>query len=86
MVFKLVNADNGRAFIAAAGLKNTLVPDSTRAFTGYLFGAKNYKTITWAELQHVVKRAIVHPFLKQCPNACVLGRQSGLLLFARTAG
>ena len=44
MAFKLAGANNVRAFIAAAGLKNTLVPDSTRALTGYLFGAANYKT------------------------------------------
>jgi beta-lactamase class A len=63
MAFKLAGADNVRAFIAAAGLKNTLVPDSTRALTGYLFGAPNYKTITWAQLQQVVQGPIVHPFL-----------------------
>jgi beta-lactamase class A len=54
MAFKLAGADNVRAFITAAGLKNTLAPDSTRALTGYLVGAPNYKSITWAELQQVV--------------------------------
>ena len=63
MAFKLAGANNVRAFIAAAGLKNTLVPDSTRALTGYLFGAANYKTVTWAQLLQVVQGPIVHPFL-----------------------
>lgn len=31
MTLKLVGADNVRAFIASAGLTNTLIPDSTRA-------------------------------------------------------
>jgi beta-lactamase class A len=63
MVFKLAGADNVRKFIAGAGLKNTLVPDSTRALTGYLFGAPNYLTITWEELLQVTQGPPVHPFL-----------------------
>jgi beta-lactamase class A len=63
MVFKLAGADNVRKFIADAGLKNTLVPDSTRALTGYLFGAPNYLTITWEELLQVTQGPPVHPFL-----------------------
>jgi beta-lactamase class A len=39
MMFKLAGAGNMRAFIASIGLKNTLVPDSTRALTAYVFGA-----------------------------------------------
>jgi beta-lactamase class A len=63
MMFKLVGADNVRNFVASAGLMKTLVPDSTRALTGYLFGAKNYKTLSWEQLQEIVKGPIVHPFL-----------------------
>jgi beta-lactamase class A len=63
MMFKLAGADNVRKFIAGAGLKNTLVPDSTRALTGYLFGAPNYLTITWEELLQVTQGPPVHPFL-----------------------
>jgi len=63
IMFKTVGADNVRAFIASAGLVNTLVPDSTRAFTGYLFGADDYKNLTWERLQEVVKQQQVHPFL-----------------------
>jgi len=54
MSLKLVGPDNVRKFIASAGLKNTLIPDSTRALFAYIGGAKNYKTITWEELLIVV--------------------------------
>jgi beta-lactamase class A len=71
MMFKLAGADNVRKFITAAGLTQTLVPDSTRAFTAYLVGADNYKTISWDDLLKKVIPAdpegdpqkFVHPFL-----------------------
>jgi beta-lactamase class A len=63
MMFKLAGAANVRRFIAAAGLRRTLVPDSTRAFSGYLFGAEDYLTLTWERLQEVVEGEIKHPFL-----------------------
>jgi beta-lactamase class A len=63
MMFKLAGAANVRRFIAASGLRRTLVPDSTRAFSGYLFGAEDYLTLTWERLQEVVKGPIQHPFL-----------------------
>lgn len=63
MMFKLVGAAKVREFIAAAGLRRTLVPDSTRAFTGYLFGADDYLTLTWVRLQEVIKGPLERPFL-----------------------
>ena len=63
MMFKVAGADNVRAFIAAAGLANTRVPDSTRAFTGYLFGAPDYRNLSWEELLELVQHPPVHPFL-----------------------
>jgi beta-lactamase class A len=51
MSLKHVGPDNVRSFIASAGLRNTAIPDSTRSFFGYLLGAPDYKTFTWAELQ-----------------------------------
>lgn len=63
MAFKLVGTDNVRQLIASAGLKRTLVPESTRAFTGYLFGARDYKNLSWQDLQEVVEGPIVNPFL-----------------------
>jgi beta-lactamase class A len=65
MMLKLVGANNVRQFIAAAGLNNTLIPDSTRALTGYVFGATNYLTLTWEQLQKVVRGLQVHPFLNE---------------------
>lgn len=63
MIFKLAGADNIRQFIASAGLQQTQVPDSTRSFAGYLFGAENYQTITWEELLEAAQGPIVNPFL-----------------------
>ena len=63
MILKLVGADNVRRFIAGAGLNNTLILDSTRALTGYVFGASNYLTLTWKQLMKVVEGSLVHPFL-----------------------
>src|ERR1700722_1130149 len=50
MSIKQAGPDKVREFIASIGLKNTLIPDSTRSLFGYLFNAKNYKTMSWDEL------------------------------------
>lgn len=63
MMLNLAGADKVRKFIASAGLHQTLIPDTTRALTGYLFGAKNYKNLTFEELLQVVQNPQVHPFL-----------------------
>lgn len=64
MIFNLAGADNIRQLIASAGLRQTWVPDNTRIFSGYLFGAENYKTITWDELLQLASEGqIVNPFL-----------------------
>jgi beta-lactamase class A len=64
MIFNLAGADNIRKLIASAGLRHTRVPDNTRIFSGYVFGADDYKTITWDELLKITKDPrIVHPFL-----------------------
>jgi beta-lactamase class A len=64
MMFKVAGADSVRSFVSSIGLTNTLIPDSTRALTAYLFGAPNYLTISWKDLQKLVaKGSQVHPFL-----------------------
>ncbi len=63
MMLKQAGPENVRQFIASLGLTSTMIPDSTRALTGYVFGATNYKTITWEELLRVVKGPLVHPLL-----------------------
>ena len=50
MALTLAGPGNVRRFIASIGLSSTLIPDSTRIFLGYLLGAKNYQTFTWADL------------------------------------
>ena len=56
MVLKQAGADNVRQFIGSIGLVSTMIPDSTRALAGYLFGAPNYRTITWEELLSLLGR------------------------------
>jgi beta-lactamase class A len=63
MVLKEAGAQNVRKFIASIGLKNTMIPDSTRSFAAYLLGAPNYKTITWDELISIPSGPLAHPFL-----------------------
>ena len=60
MSIKLVGPDHVRGFIASAGLTNTLVPDSTRVFFGYLLGAPDYKTFTWDDLVAAADDPIVN--------------------------
>jgi beta-lactamase class A len=50
MSIKQVGPEKVREFIVSAGLKNTLIPDSTRALLGYVLGAKDSKTLSWAEV------------------------------------
>lgn len=63
MILGEATAANVRKFIAAIGLKNTMIPDSTRALSAYLFGAPNYKTISWEELLSFAGKPFVHPVL-----------------------
>jgi beta-lactamase class A len=50
MIFKHVGVANIRKLITSLGLKQTMVPDSTRIFFGYILGAKDYKHYTWKDL------------------------------------
>jgi beta-lactamase class A len=64
MIFKEAGVDQIREFIASLGLTQTEIPDSTRAFSAYLFGAENYKDVSWKELKKLVKRGeLKHEFL-----------------------
>jgi beta-lactamase class A len=63
MVLKQAGPARVRKFIDSIGLKNTMIPDSTRSFAGYLVGAPNYKTITWDELTSIPPGPLAHPFL-----------------------
>ena len=64
MIFNLAGAPNIRSLIASAGLRNTLVPDNTRIFAGYIFGAPNYRTVTWDEILLLASGGqLAHPLL-----------------------
>jgi beta-lactamase class A len=64
MIFNHVGSDNIRRLIGSLGLAQTRVPDNTRIFGGYLFGAPNYKTVTWDEILLLASTGqVVHPFL-----------------------
>jgi len=49
-----VGPDRVRSFIAATGLRATLIPDSTRRFFSYNFGAPLGVDIGWASVQQVL--------------------------------
>ncbi len=65
MTTKIVGISKVREFISSLGLTRTLIPDSTRAFAGYLFGANNYLNITWDQLLDLIAEGngVVNPFL-----------------------
>lgn len=63
MMLELLGANSVRRFIASQNLRHTLIPDSTRSFAAYVFGAENYLTITWEELLQLVQGPPVGPFL-----------------------
>ncbi|NOG72080.1 serine hydrolase [Roseicella sp. DB1501] len=60
MVLKATGPDRVRAFLAEAGLRNSLIPDSTRSFFAYLLGAPDYRSFTWAELLAADDKPIVN--------------------------
>ena len=61
MCLKQAGTDNVRAFIASAGLTNTLIPESTRSFIGYLLGAPDYLTFTWQQYLDAANDPFVNP-------------------------
>jgi beta-lactamase class A len=60
MMLKYLGPANVRAFIASAGLTHTFIPDSTRALFGYIFGAANYRTLSYDQLLQIVDGPVVH--------------------------
>jgi beta-lactamase class A len=64
MSLKHVGPDKVRQFIASAGLKSTMIPDSTRVLFGYLLGAKDYKTFTWEQLGAAKSQIVNSPLNK----------------------
>jgi beta-lactamase class A len=60
MSIKDVGPDKVRTLIASMGLKNTMIPDSTRSLFGYLLGAKDPKTFSWEDLGAAANSSIVN--------------------------
>jgi beta-lactamase class A len=69
MCLKYVGPDKVRAQIASMGLKNTSIPDSTRAFIGYLLGAKDHQAFTWEALTAAANQSMTNAPLNQ---ACTM--------------
>ncbi len=65
MTLKHVGADQVRSFISSIGLRNTMIPNSTRQFLGYIFGDPDWQTITWEEVVALIESDAprVHPLL-----------------------
>lgn len=55
MTLKRVGAERVRAFIASAGLTHTRIPNSTRQYFAYVFGAPNWPTISWTEVLALIQ-------------------------------
>ncbi len=60
MCLKYVGPDKVREFVASAGLKSVMIPESTRAFFGYLLGSKNYKTFSWEDIGAAANQSMVN--------------------------
>jgi beta-lactamase class A len=60
MSIKEAGPENVRALIASMGLKNTMIPDSTRSLFGYLLGAKDPKTFSWEDLGAAANSSMVN--------------------------
>lgn len=60
MVMRAAGPAKVREFLAAAKLAKSAVPESTRSFFGYLLGAPDYLTFTWAELVASADKPVVN--------------------------
>ncbi len=62
-----VGAERVRRLIAQAGLRSTLIPDSTRIFSSYIFGAPLGVDLGWPEILRAIENAkgLSHPLLNE---------------------
>lgn len=65
MILNHITADEVRNFIAQIGLQHTRIPNSTRQFLAYLFGAANWQTITYDEVVALAAGAPVRPAVNE---------------------
>jgi beta-lactamase class A len=60
MSIKHVGPEKVRDLIASIGLKNTMIPDSTRSLFGYMLGAKDPKSFSWEDIGAAANSSIVN--------------------------
>jgi len=60
MSIKEAGPDKVREFIASSGLKNTMIPDSTRSLFGYMLGATDPKAFSWQDLGAAANASLVN--------------------------
>jgi beta-lactamase class A len=60
MCIKHVGPEKVRELIASIGLKNTMIPDSTRSLFGYLLGAKDPRAFSWEDLGAAANSSMVN--------------------------
>jgi beta-lactamase class A len=60
MCLKHVGPEKVREFVASAGLKSCMIPESTRSLFGYLLGAKDYRTFSWEDLGAAANQTMVN--------------------------
>ena len=60
MSIKHVGPEKVRELITSMGLKNTMIPDSTRSLFGYLLGAKDPKAFSWEDLGAAANASMVN--------------------------
>jgi beta-lactamase class A len=60
MCLKHAGPERVREFVASAGLKSCMIPESTRSLFGYLLGAKDYKSFSWEELGAAANASMVN--------------------------
>lgn len=60
MCMKHTGPEKVREFVASIGIKDGMIPDSTRAFGGYLFGAKDYAAFSWEQLCASTNQSMVN--------------------------
>jgi beta-lactamase class A len=60
MCIKHAGPEKVRELIASIGLKNTMIPDSTRSLFGYLLGAKDPRAFSWEDLGAAANSSMVN--------------------------
>jgi beta-lactamase class A len=60
MCIKHAGPEKVRELIASIGLKNTMIPDSTRSLFGYLLGAKDPRAFSWEDLGAATNSSMVN--------------------------